>query len=168
MTTDESRALVAQLKAAFPRQEVTTETLAMYAMMLADLDAGAAQKAVLGLVATSRFFPTIAEIRERLARNSCTLPSTEAALEELDHAVRRFSPDDSSTWTYDDEWSHPFIARAVRIVGGVGQLWGSRAPGMDRRDFRAAYVALCEEEVRQVQLAVASAPKAVRKLEAAS
>lgn len=167
MTTDESRGLVAQLRAAFPRQELTAETLAVYCRMLADLDAGAAQHAVLGLMAVSRFFPTIAEIRERVARNACTLPSIESALAELDRAVRRFSPDDSRTWTYDDDWSHPLIVRAVHMVGSVAQIWGSRAPGFERREFKAAYLALCDAEVKTVQLAIA-APEKLREIERAS
>jgi len=159
MTADQARALVAQLKAAFPRQEVTKETLAVYARMLADLDYAAAQHAVLGIMAESKFFPAIAEIRERVARNSCTLPSVEAALQELDRAVRRFSPDDSRTWTYDDDWSDPLIARAVRMVGSVAQIWGSRAPGFERREFKAAYIGLCDEQVKEVQLAIAAPAK---------
>lgn len=167
MTADEARALVAQLKAAFPRQEVTKETLAVYARMLADLDNAATQHAVLGIMAESKFFPAIAEIRERVARNACTLPSVESALAELDRAVRRFSPDDSRTWTYDDDWSHPLIVRAVHMVGSVAQIWGSRAPGFDRREFKAAYLALCDAEVKTVQLAIA-APERLREIESAS
>jgi hypothetical protein len=167
MTASEARALVAQLKAAFPRQEVTKETLAVYARMLADLDVDAAQHAVLGIMAESTFFPAIAEIRERVARNACTLPSVEAALAELDRAVRRFSPDDSRTWTYDDDWSDPLIARAVHMVGSVAQIWGSRSPGYDRREFKAAYLGLCDEQVKSVQLAIA-APANLRAIESAS
>jgi Loader and inhibitor of phage G40P len=56
--------LVAVLKAAYPRQETPPETVALYAEMLADLDAGDVTAAVKQHVRSSRYFPTIAEIRD--------------------------------------------------------------------------------------------------------
>ena len=168
MKTSEAIDLIANLRDAFPNQHFPPASAKVYAEMIIDLDAGAVARAVREIESESRFFPTIAEIRERVARAACSgLPSVEAALAELDAAVRKFSPDDSRSWTYDDEWSHPLIARAVRMVGGVAQLWGSRAPGADRREFKAAYLGLCNDEVRAVQLGAANAAP-LRALESAS
>lgn len=168
MRTSEAIELIANLRDAFPSHHFPPSSVKVYAEMIGDLDGGAAGQAVREIMAESRFFPTIAEIRERVARAACDgLPSVEAALAELDAAVRRFSPDNSSTWTWDDDWSHPLIARAVRMVGGVAQLWGSRAPGVDRREFKAAYLSLVGEQVRAVQLGVA-APTPLRALDSAS
>ena len=63
MNKPDVKRLVAVLKAAYPRQELPPETVAIYAEMLADLDAETATAAVKRAIQTSRFFPTIAEIR---------------------------------------------------------------------------------------------------------
>jgi len=168
MKASEAIELIANLRDAFPSHHFPPSSVKVYAEMIGDLDGGAVGQAVREIMAESRFFPTIAEIRERVARAACvSLPSVEAALAELDAAVRRFSPDNSSTWTWDDDWSHPLIARAVHMVGGVAQLWGSRAPGVDRREFKAAYLSLVAEQVRAVQLGV-EAPTPLRALDSAS
>jgi len=168
MKASEAIELIASLRDAFPSHHFPPSSVKVNAEMIGDLDGNAVGQAVRETMAESRFYPTIAEIRERVSRTACGgLPSVEAALAELDAAVRKFSPDNSSTWTWDDDWSHPLIARAARIVGGVAQLWGSRAPGVDRREFKAAYLSLVAEQVRAVQLGVA-APMQVRALDSAS
>jgi hypothetical protein len=52
------------LKGAFPAAKTTESTSQVYETMLADLDWVVAQRAVTQLIATSRFLPSIAEIRE--------------------------------------------------------------------------------------------------------
>lgn len=60
--------LVAVLMAAYPQSKLSTqstvETSAAYERMLADLDYPAANAAVEKLIATSKWIPTVAEIRE--------------------------------------------------------------------------------------------------------
>lgn len=65
MTQLEIKKLVAAMVAAFPTSRVTAESVGVYERMLADLDYGTANAAVAHLVATSRWMPTVAEIRER-------------------------------------------------------------------------------------------------------
>jgi len=57
------------LTAAYPRQITGRNTLAVYAQALADLDPDEVREAVAEHVATSRFFPTIAEIRDKVEEN---------------------------------------------------------------------------------------------------
>lgn len=64
MTRGEASKLVTLLAAAFPRAGVTTATSEVYEAMLADLPYPEASEAVARLLRTSRFLPTIAEIRE--------------------------------------------------------------------------------------------------------
>lgn len=59
--------LLTTLKAAYPRHQLEQGTTEVYAHDLADMDAGLAQQAVERVRRTSRFFPTIAEIREAAA-----------------------------------------------------------------------------------------------------
>jgi hypothetical protein len=139
MTTKQARSLIAQLSAAFPRQEITSETLAVYASMIADLDFDTAQAAVLGLIAESRFFPAVAEIREAAAELSTNLPSANEAWLEVEAAIRRFDGCDSRTWTYDADYSSSVVADAVRSLGGVSVMHEAPQLGFVRRDFIAAY-----------------------------
>lgn len=67
MKASEALKLLATLKAAYPRQELGEETLEVYARDLADLDHEVAVAAVERMRKSSRFFPTIAELRESAA-----------------------------------------------------------------------------------------------------
>jgi hypothetical protein len=69
VTREEALAIATMMIEAYPR-EVKPETLKAYALHLADLDRGAAGRAVKALVATSKWLPTIAEVRACVARAS--------------------------------------------------------------------------------------------------
>jgi hypothetical protein len=64
MTQAETAKLVAVLLAAFPQSRATSQTSQVYERMLADMDYPAANAAVERLLASSRFMPSVAEIRE--------------------------------------------------------------------------------------------------------
>ena len=64
MTQAEAAKLVAVLMASFPSNRATSTTSQVYERMLADLDYPAANAAVERLLATAKWMPTIAEIRE--------------------------------------------------------------------------------------------------------
>ena len=64
MTKPEAIKLIAVLRAAYPNQDITEETVELYAAMLADLDFSIAQESLQRHIATSRFFPTVAELRD--------------------------------------------------------------------------------------------------------
>jgi hypothetical protein len=51
--------------AAYPRFELTPPTIRIYEQTLSDIPVDALQAATLDLIGESRFFPTVAEIRER-------------------------------------------------------------------------------------------------------
>ncbi len=64
MEKSESAGIVMMLMAAFPHSKTTPATSAVYEEALSDLDFGAAKRAVTRIVATAKFLPSIAEIRE--------------------------------------------------------------------------------------------------------
>lgn len=64
MSELQGKKLVAAMIAAYPTTKITDESAAVYVRMLADLDYDAASAALARLVATSKFPPSIAEIRE--------------------------------------------------------------------------------------------------------
>lgn len=64
MTDLQAKRLVAALAAAFPNNKLTDDSMRVYVRMLADLDFEATNAGIARLVATAKFPPTIAEIRE--------------------------------------------------------------------------------------------------------
>jgi hypothetical protein len=64
MTQAEAARLVAVLMAAYPTNKASAQTSAVYERMLADLDYPAANAAVERLLASAKWMPTVAEIRE--------------------------------------------------------------------------------------------------------
>jgi hypothetical protein len=97
--------------------------------MLADLDGGAAALALQEILATSKWPPTIADIRERVAHRRIAAPDIGAAWEEVRLAVN-CSGDPAMDWMDDANakaglpstsgaptWSHPVITAAVRTMG---------------------------------------------------
>lgn len=64
MTDSETARIVAVLMASFPHNRATPATSSAYENMLRDLEYGAVNAAISKLLATCKFMPTIAEIRE--------------------------------------------------------------------------------------------------------
>jgi hypothetical protein len=116
MTKHEAAKLVAVLSAAYPRQEIEEATLAIYCEMLLDLDHAIAERGVKVLMANSRWFPTIAEIREAVLEQQSPLPSPAEAWELLDIswqvANARGLPD-----SFGDDVPR-IVLRALKVVGG--------------------------------------------------
>lgn len=134
MKESEALALVATLRAAFPRQQMDDATLRVYALDLADLDAATASEAVRTLRRTSRFFPTIAEIREGAATLQLGAPEPMAAWAQ---AVSR------------DGERHELVQRARRIVGDSFH-WREAPSGVLRRAFLDAYAEVRDEAMREI------------------
>jgi hypothetical protein len=89
MTKPEVQQLVAMMAATWTRPPVLAETVQAYCFALADLDHAAAKAAVLHLMQTSKFFPTIAEIRDAAVRSRVSLPSPEEAWGVVHRAISK-------------------------------------------------------------------------------
>lgn len=152
MRAEQARALVALLKAMYPRAEVSRETWNGYAHYLADLEYAAAKAAIDAHIMTSTFFPAVAEIRERVAEDACRLPGAEEAWLEVERAVRRFDPGDSSTWTYPEDFSCLEIGQAAQALGGVSVLHERGDMLLAHREFVRAYGELRRAVVREAQI----------------
>jgi hypothetical protein len=136
----EAGALVAVLKAAFPRQEVPEETMRLYAEQLVDLDLKAGEAAISKLLHTSRFFPTIAEIRA--AANEArygVLPTPGEAWQMAAEA------DWGNNWEPKEALDLPHIVkRAFDIVGGGERFRLTEHMYAMRGDFLRVYADLRE------------------------
>jgi hypothetical protein len=65
----------ADLRAAYPRETADPATAALYARKLADFETAEVLAAIDTLIETSRFLPTIAEIRAEIRRHRADYPS---------------------------------------------------------------------------------------------
>lgn len=147
------------LMSAFPHGKATESTSRVYESMLVDLDAALVQSAVTRLLATSKFLPSIAEIREAATAQQHGPRKTGAeAFGELNNARRRFGPyrevrfePTTGRMLLRTPWPPlaPDVARAMMLT------WGSwveccTVPGdhevADRARFIAAYDGLSERE----------------------
>lgn len=108
----EIAALVAIIGKAYPSFEADKDRVALFVDMLADLDPAALKAAVKQHIATSKFPPTIAELRQGAATVSGpALPSYADAWEEVLGEVRRVG------YLGMPSFSHPLIAKAVAVMG---------------------------------------------------
>ena len=124
MKKSEARALVATLAAAFPRQQVPQVTFDVYTADLVDLDAGVTEQAVSGLRRSSKWFPTIAEIREAVAELQLDAPGPMEAYVQATHCAKKNR--------------HPLVQEAKQICGD-DWYWREAPIGVSRKAFLAAY-----------------------------
>lgn len=147
MTEVQVKKLVAVLLASFPNAKATDETIGAYVRMLADLDYTAASAAVERLLATSRFLPSIAEIREA----SLTLhvgeqrPGGEAWGEVL-KAIGRYGY--TRTPGVDFHFDDPVVAECVSALRWR-ELCDSENQEADRARFIELYDKLAAQQRRR-------------------
>lgn len=142
MKKSEVTELVAILSATFTRPPMAEKTCQVYENMLADLERQAAHRAVSRLINTSKWLPTIAEIR--------------AAAVELEHGARRAG---AEAWGDVNEairkfgrygvpeFSDPLVAECVRSFGWLS-LCDSTNDTADRARFIELYESLAERSRR--------------------
>lgn len=162
MTEAEAKKLIAVLVGAFPSTRSTENTLAIYERMLGDLDYQVANAAVERLLATARFLPTIAEIRESCLALSAgeKLPGGEAWGMVL-AAIRKYGY--VRTPGQDFEFDDPIVGKCVEALNW-GELCSSENVQADRARFIELYDKLAStERVRQL----ADGLPALKRLQAA-
>lgn len=149
MTDAEVAKLVAVMMGAFPSAKVTPETSKVYERMLRDLDYPAANAAVERLLATARFMPTVADIRE--AALSLNLGETRPGGEAWGEVLRLIG-----RWgarRYDQGWELPTNDAVLRqTVGSLGwvNLCDSENQAADRARFIELYDKLAAQRRRSL------------------
>jgi hypothetical protein len=119
MTKEEIKNLLALATANFPnmQEKNMTPTAVLWDKMLSDIPYQLAEKALVKVLSTAKFFPTVAEIREAAAEITNPLPITAAeAWGQVMEAVRKFG---SYRPTEAMEWLSPEVAVMVRRFGFV-------------------------------------------------
>lgn len=142
MTKIEVAEIVTVLAAAYPHAAMGEKTSEVYEAMLADLTRDAVKRACARLIATSRFLPTVAEIRSTVT--------------EFEHGAKRFG---GEAWgdvigeirrvgSYGEpKFSDPLTAEAVRLMGWR-YLCLSENDAPDRARFIDVYEGI-QERIRR-------------------
>ena len=139
--------LVAALALAFPKtlndlgKERGAEFVRFYVHWLSDLPPDVLADAVNEMVATRRWFPTIAEIREVVAERVLALPGTMEALAQIDSIMAsRNAPA-----------LHPLVAETLHNVGGYSAFRYTEA-SIIRGQFGNLYREARAHTIRQYQI----------------
>ncbi len=133
MTANEATQLVARLKAAYPRQTIGEDTVAVWVRLLADLDYQDASDAANAHIASSTFFPAIAEIRGLVAERALGLPGWVDAWQQVSDAAEA-----GAGWTT----LAPAVREAAKAIGGQWAIRTTEQPVALRAQFRDAYLEL--------------------------
>jgi hypothetical protein len=132
VTRKEATQVVAMLQGAFPQRQLPDSTVEVYAMALADLDFELAKAAVMRLVQTSRFLPTVAEIREAAVRDRVSLPTPEEAWGIVRRAIGKHGSYRVPVFDCDE------VHDAVRDIGWQ-EICLSETPASTRARFIDAF-----------------------------
>lgn len=142
--------ILVALTTAFPREKVSLETKVQYAEHLSDLPPEALEAAARDYIRTARFFPTIADLRERTCERVLGLPSEEIALAQIEAR---------QAWARESEYArgeapdmHLLVRQALGHVGGAHAFRMTTEPGILRSQFLKLYRDLRAERVRSMQL----------------
>lgn len=162
MSPLEIKKLVAVLVASFPSSKITLDTVGIYERMLADLEYVVANAAVERLLATAKFLPTIAEIREACA--ALTVGEKRAGGEawgDVLDAVGRYGAYRVPALNF--RFEDPLVAKCVAALGWR-ELCLSENQQADRARFIELYDRLATtERVKQL----ADGLPALKRLQAA-
>lgn len=144
MKPSETSTVLAMIRGSYPRQKISKDAMRAYSLMLGDLDFGAVKRAVVEHVASSEWFPSIAELRQLATESQSAAPDFDEAWALVTAEIRRIGSYGTP------EFEHPAVASAVAAVGWR-QLCLSTMPGVERAAFRDCYASVRKRHVHQVQ-----------------
>lgn len=149
MTSIEAAKIIATLIAAYPRVDISEETTKLYAKFLQDLDYHQVQAAVVKHIATSPYFPTIAELRQAAVDviPDSNIPLPGEAWAEVTKHMRDVG------YTGKPTFSHPLIEKTIQAMGGWIALCQSEDGMVDRAHFMKIYESYRNRHVEEVKTA---------------
>jgi len=141
---------------AYPRQDVGADTLQVYRGILADIDAQDLWDAAQRHIATSRWFPTIAELREAVTANRKAIgqgwPEADEAwqwvLTSMHENPAPYNPACYQPPGLGDDPRFGPACRAVSAIGGTGVIdhTGPEWMGALQARFRSMYEDILDRE----------------------
>jgi hypothetical protein len=118
-----------------------------WSIMLADMPYELAGYAVKKCIAQSKYFPSVAEIRDAATTKLPEIPTAEAAWEEVRKKIGSGSTLINLQYNrIKPEWSHKLIERAVEAIG-LWELLNSENQSYDRTQFLKFYESFKQHEV---------------------
>jgi hypothetical protein len=134
MTKLQAKLLLAELAAYWPRTDLPPKTAELYRDHLLDFDPEPAARAILTLVSTATWFPTVAELRQAIVAEADPNP-----IPDPDQAWREVETAKKNGIYGRPVWSHPAIADTVAAMGGIRELAVSTNQMADRAHFLRLY-----------------------------
>lgn len=142
--------LVTTLASLYPSTQIGKSTIGAYVSMLKDVPLGILQAAVDQISVESRFFPTVAEIRERvLMLQIPDLANGMTAWGDVKKAFARYG------FYRTPKFDNPITAEAVDRMGWK-ELCCSENPEADRAHFARIYDDLVKRSIQDAKLLPAS------------
>lgn len=129
----------------YPSWKVSDDTLKSWTALTSDMDPKDLLRASIEHCRTSKWPPTVAEIRELSVRPSAASPSPEAAWAEVMGEIRRVG------WCGAPKFSTPDIERAARSIGSWKTLCSQTTDQLaaNRAHFYRAYEAMARTAKRE-------------------
>lgn len=151
LTKKEFSIFVAALKTFYPREQLlpNQQAMGLWFQMLGDIPYQVAEAALQKWVATNKFSPTIAEIREMASSiQHGGVPDWGDAWETVRDAVQRFGwyRQEEAMASLDD-----LTRECVRRIG-FERLCHSEEPALERANFRMIYETMARRRKTQEQL----------------
>lgn len=145
MTNKDAVALVGMLFAAYPRFEAPKATIQLYQQFLTDLDVNIAKAAIVKHITTSKYFPTIAEVRDAVISLTNTVPCAADAWSE---ALKQISVVGTSGIP---KFSHQAVQKAVKAIGWRN-ICMSEEIGVERAHFLKIYESYRSTEIENLKV----------------
>lgn len=133
MKPDEIKTLVAMTLANFPNMQERhmSPTVALWQQMLSDIPFNVAKAALIKVLATAKFWPTVGEIRETAVQ--LTSPNVLSAPEAWAQVIKAIRYD------YSSDKLDPVVRKAIEGFGGLNGIGYSENIDVVRGQFLKVY-----------------------------
>lgn len=157
------------ISAAYPRFEVSEETVRVWASFIADLEDELLKAAVLRFISSSShaFAPSIPEIRRQATEIRREIAGVPSAFEAWEEVLRAPTPNPNrimrdGQWVEPVEyvWKHEIVGVVARRLG-----WHRSFPGSNAEADRAHFIKAYDAEVQKVILADTQIPQVTAYIE---
>lgn len=140
------------LIAGYPNTQVADDTISLYVRMLGDIPLDLLDATVEQCLAESKFFPSVAELREKAFALSSTAGSLMAGWEAWGEVVKQIH---AVGFYGQPSFKCPILAKAVEIIGWR-ELCTSENTVADRAHFVKIYDQLVNRAIQDAKLLPAS------------
>lgn len=147
---------------AYPRYELSEETIKLYARLMADIPVDVLEAAAQQIMVEQTFFPTAAEWRNKaieIMGGTRGIPSAIEAYSEItharvDHQETTGEQDENGLWiirTVSHQWTHPLVKQAAELIGWPS-TFPTDNPMADRSQLFKVYESLLNQALSDVRI----------------